>query len=108
MRDPKSTGNEIQEFVNEIVNFVDNVVYESNETFGTHTSSIRHRVRLDAEDVLAVMGEVRDKLSDLGEDVGSRSSSTSVQSRKLTRQKLANLSYEIAKYAKELLDVLDV
>ncbi|KAI8928418.1 hypothetical protein BC831DRAFT_503408 [Entophlyctis helioformis] len=100
MRDPAALGEDLQDLINEIINFVDNIVYETRGTFDA-TRNADPDMRADAEDVLLVMTDVRELLVDHSEDIMDNPANKTV------KQKVANSSYEIAKHAKELLAILD-
>eukprot|EP00842_Homolaphlyctis_polyrhiza_P002047 jgi/Hompol1/2843/HPOL_006188-RA len=99
MKDTSATSDELQDLINEIINFVDNIVYETRGTFDV-TRSLHPDIREDADNVLVIMAEVRETLLDLCDEVARDPTSKSV------KQKVASTSYAIAKRAKELLTIL--
>ncbi|KAH6559731.1 hypothetical protein BASA60_003246 [Batrachochytrium salamandrivorans] len=101
MRSASTRGEDLHDLINEIVNFVDNIAYESRGTFDASRGAMHPDMRADAEDVISTMIDSRERLLVLCDAIMDNPGNKPV------KQKVANSSYEIAKHAKELLAILD-
>lgn len=94
------TGEKLSDLVNNIATCVDNIIYETQGTLDI-SPNMDQDVMADADDVVAILGDIRNELLDLGDDVVESPGDRGL------KQKIANSSYEIAKHSKELLAILD-
>jgi cob(I)alamin adenosyltransferase len=90
MKKPNTNADEISALVNEISQFVDNIIYESQGTIDT-APELTNELLNDADDVLAILSDIRNELLDLGEDILDHPEDRQI------KQKVANSSYEVAK-----------
>jgi hypothetical protein len=90
MKKPNPNADEISSLVNEISQFVDNIIYETQCTIDT-APGLSNELLNDADDVLAILTDIRNELLDLGEDILDHPEDRQI------KQKVANSSYEVAK-----------
>ena len=90
MKKPATTGEELSGLVNDISQCVDNIIYETQGTIDT-APGLSNDLLNDADDVLAILGDIRNELLDLGDDIIDQPGDRQI------KQKVANSSYEIAK-----------
>jgi methyl-accepting chemotaxis protein len=90
MKKPNPNADEISSLVNEISQFVDNIIYETQGTIDT-APGLSNDLLNDADDVLAILTDIRNELLDLGEDILDHPEDRQI------KQKVANSSYEVAK-----------
>ena len=95
----KSSGDALSSLVNSISNCVDNIIYETQGTLDI-SPDMNQDVMADADDVVAVLGDIRNELLDLGDAIIDNPTDRAM------KQKIANSSYEVAKNSKELLAIL--
>ena len=89
MKKSNPSADEISALVNEISQFVDDIIYESQGTMDTAPLSPE---RLDeADEVLAILTDIRSELLDLSDDILDRPDDKQIS------KSLANSSYEVAK-----------
>lgn len=98
MKQSETFGSEFIETVSNITKTVDKVVIVSHETLAS--SAIYSRANL-------VLSELKKSSIDLGELGNSMVNPSSESSRKPSKQKLASCSYEIAKFVKELISLIE-
>ena len=96
MRQSTSFGQDFTDTVNRISNIVENLVKVSRRTLSKN-SSIRDR----GENILNDLSSANIKLEELGISMVNSPPSKSL------KQKLASSSYEIAKYVKELISLIE-
>ncbi|KAI8892173.1 hypothetical protein BC833DRAFT_393414 [Globomyces pollinis-pini] len=98
MKQSDSTEDQIIQYINEIADNVDNIVYETQGSIDN--SNLKRNVIEDTDDILAKLSEVRLDILDYGdvlvEDLKDQ----------FTKQKITNATYDIAKFAKELMKIL--
>jgi hypothetical protein len=98
MRSSSTSGHELEKIICVITDHIDVVIFESKGTFSQHG----HRdLAEDALNLLSSLSDTKNLLDSLGKKIAHDSSNKSF------KQKIANTSYEIAKYAKELLSLLE-
>jgi F420-0:gamma-glutamyl ligase len=98
MRSSSTSGHELEKFIHVITDHIDVVIFESKGTFNQHG---QRDLAEEALDLLSSLSDTKNVLDSLGKKIANDSSNKSV------KQKIANTSYEIAKYAKDLLSLLE-
>jgi hypothetical protein len=93
-----ATGDPLVSLVNNIATCVDNIIYESQGTLDI-SPGMSQDAMADADDILAVLGEIRNEILDLGDTVMDTPGDRSL------KQKIADSSYEVAKETKALASV---
>ncbi|KAJ3322145.1 component of the polarisome [Boothiomyces sp. JEL0866] len=95
-----SSTDTVTKFINSIATCMDNIIYETQGTLDI-SPQMNQDAMADADDILAVLGDIRNELLDLNEMIIKTPSDRAI------KQKVGTLSYEVAKQAKDLLVVLD-
>ena len=98
MRQSTSYGQEFQDTISGITGIVDNLVKVSKRTLNRPSAN---DFRTRGETILQELTSANSKLEELGNSMVN-----SPQSRTL-KQKLASASYEIAKFVKELISLIE-
>ena len=89
MRQPSAEGNDMQRLINNVMNFVENIIFETRSTFDI-TPDLHPDMRADCDDILELLEDDRDKLLDMADQIITSKD-------RGIKQQIANCSYEIAK-----------
>lgn len=98
MRSSSTSGHELDKFIHVITDHIDVVIFETKGTFSRHG----HRDLADeALNLVSNLSDTKNFMESLGSKIAKDATNKSL------KQKIANTSYEIAKYAKDLLGLLE-
>lgn len=98
MRQSTSFGKDFQDTVSSITTIVDNLVVVSRRTLSLSSAN---EYREDGESILEDLSKANINLSELGNSIIDQPQSKSI------KQKLASSAYDIAKFVKELIGLIE-
>ena len=98
MRSSSTSGNEMEKTIRVIADHIDVVIFESKGTFSRHGNN---DLSDDGLDLVSGLSEACNVMKSLGTKIANDSLNKSL------KQNIANTSYEVAKYAKDLLGLLE-
>lgn len=98
MRSSSTSGHELERFIRTITDHIDVVLFETKNTFNRHGHG---DLADDALNLVSSLSDTKNVMHSLGSKIANDSSNKSL------KQKIANISYEIAKHAKDLLGLLE-
>lgn len=85
-----SPTDNVTKFINSIATCMDNIIYETQGTLDI-SPQMNQDAMADADDILAVLGDIRNELLDLNDMIIKTPSDRAI------KQKVGTLSYEVAK-----------